>query len=495
MDSIEAFPLLGEMVKDARNGMCDMATMTSGGAAMCKGWRMLQTSNSICEFMMMANGMDAAGCAKMAECFVGNPWEKHEGPEGLETLDDDGSSRASFSSCIEGFSDIIEAGIERGKEKFETMGDALFRGSEEDKEANVFGLKRSDFMRCQLTRQSPIDIVVNGIKHIYAAINNMTAILKGMSQTMDRDNCTWSVLHGMSTDFQFKAVEKSEEIGVYITMTAYAWKGLSAIEFDKERDPDMLSKNDLLAEMLTSVWTSTGKWRDSIVIGIYSASGVSASTYIKTEVDSGPGFQVLQGGADNWGGYGYEVGLSLKHPAPLGIEMDLSLVFSARASDNQVNRIIGFGIWIEASAGISASSISGSVGCGLATTVQVDFEGPHVDESSTTDATISLEHVGTTMAGPSIKLSSTCDSTTQYFQAVVEKQVEALKAKQSDESTWRAGEDRPGSAEWEQAEKAKCAEALKCMEENCEAELQSFKDGASTILQKCSQDFSWTNTW
>jgi len=427
-DAIEAFPFVGDMVKKARNGMCEGASVSgvlaNGDCAVGGHHKHFKTGGAICDMLSSAFQIDSSGCDLIQNCIV-------------KVITAGGNLR----QCMENIKDVVVSGMKSVTNKLDSM-------------SQQPGLPT---LKCPLTviPETVEDISEMVKKFIKAidAVENLVNVLKDAKNPIIEiaklvldgkcEGMQWSFLVGLGVDFQFKATTLNDEVGVYLTMATPDIKALASKAVFTGRGHLIAGSSQPAIGMVAMLLRDLFNPQSETNIGLYYARSVSMSTSIGMEVSMGKSISFLAGDKNNWGGYGFEVGLSFDFPG-VGPGLDVAAVFSAR-EDNQIKRLIGItvGQGLGASAESSAATLglSGYVGCGLAATMALNADGEGDDVWD------GWSNIGSTIRGNGANMCSL--SKTQFQQSFHD--ISSMLSFRSNERN----------------EAEKCAAAAKCIAEEC----------------------------
>lgn len=354
-DAIEAFPFVGDMVEKARNGMCDGARVSGVADGVCPAggnYKHIREGGFVCDMLSAAFQINSNGCDLILNCM-------------LTAIQEGGN----LGHCMANIENKVVSGMKIVTENLDSM--TLHPG---------YGHKFKK-MQCPLTA---VPEMVNKFKGVIDAVQNLVSVLDKAKNTIIEiaklvldgkcEGMQWSFLIGLGVDFQFGPMTSGEEVGVYLTMETSEIKELAQKAVFTPQGHLITASSGGAIHMAAMLLSDLFDPQSKTVIGLYSARSASVSTSIGTEASMGSSISFLAGGKDNWGGYGFEVGLELDFPG-VGFGLNVGVVFSAR-EDNQVKRLIG--ITVGLGAGLSAESSAATlgtsvyVGCGLAATMALN---------------------------------------------------------------------------------------------------------------------------
>jgi hypothetical protein len=470
MDKIEAIPLVGAMVKKAREGACDAATLTSAAAHACNKATEYQDSGTICTLIGIVFGVDADGCEKILECITTFVDDTISNPRGIGQK----HSTNTLGQCVDGFVDIIWGGIQKKLDLVQGAKDLAEQAPTDQELLNMV----TPTIECPLTAENPIDKIVNAVKAIGQAIEALEDAMASVSDVLSQDpnNCKFSILVGLGVDFSFGPIAKGEEIGLYITLSKPDISSLLPQSGSSSRE---LDSKKMAAKLIKAALSG-------VEIGFYSASSFGYQTNLEVEAEAGLNYAVMLGDKSIWGGYGFELGLSVGLPnVGVGVELDMSLIFSAGntdSSNNQIFRMIGFTFFLSLEVGVEVSPVSASIGCGLAATAELDFKNAIDQADKLQSSEIDWHNIGKSEQAKIFLPDDTCGDTGKAFTQSVE----------NVQQQWESLKSNPNSAEHLMMEYEKCAEAVKCIGEGCKAEFEHYKNAAEETVKKCSNDISYS---
>jgi len=340
-DKLEAVPIFGNIMKNAREDLCEAVKITSADFNSCKdrnrnlkvlGSKDGSTKEKICFGMSMLLGLSGDACVKVIDCF----------------------SAQDSGKCVAAMGDWLKEVFEDRKRDLKNMSELSLLAYE-----SLGFISPHKTLVCPLTVKDPIGELLELVKAVKLLVKELPKALYHVAKLMWTNKCRASILMGLTLDIQLGPTVKGEELGIYFDISEGTWAKLAT------------RGRDYAEELVKGIFSDD----NDVTVGFYSSSTVKMTTGLGAEVETGKAFATLLGGPDLWEGYGYSMKFEAGIPnviAGFGAAMEFELVFSARGEDKQFNNLIGWKLHTKLEGGPEATPLSAEVGCGFANAALFD---------------------------------------------------------------------------------------------------------------------------